>query len=758
MKKPTRANSEQQQNPVGCLTSAEAGPLYTDAVPRQHTENLTTDSTGFYQYQIHTQTILDTQNTAAEPSELPAFQNNLALIIENPSDIPVKINSLTANGRDFSSLPGLLNSVCGNYETDREKALAIWQFLRRYLTFGITWPDQDFRSPDFSLIRFLNGFGSGACGSFNGALALLAAAAGIPARTGSLSDGSHAVMEMLFDGKRRYFDALYPNVNGQFKGAFLPDESGEISSYDQLCADSFLTRRAGPVEIGELAALFGGSDRWRSDWTSAYSDPCDMSFALHPGQQLVFYYNKFIGEKLPHQNLVSGEKRLLGPACSRALKNEQSAFVYQDDCPWPITGLHISGKLNSGQLDISLHASEKKHLAITQPGVFSFDFKNDCNAFVKTSYHCTLKIEAKNADFRIDEIKLLFQVCRPSLPALRSGENTLELRADPNSTLKITHICRESAISPSAPPKLLRFIPAQPFRWKGNGSAEYEFILSDRSDFAWPYAPIFQRRTEVPLLDTDSSLILQPGKTYFRRVRGKNADGVWSAWSNPDSFKWEAPPVPTGFELIQKDRKLFLRWQPVGENITYAVYGSDEDGFTPSAKPYEVWTNRTDSPAVREVCPANLIRITQSTETELTQTDWVYGHYRIRAINAAGIGSLPTPCVALPCPFILENSLVKTARADCAYAVYVKAVRSLGKLLYNRLPDKPMYTGYHNAQKLVFSIQGPDWLKIRDYDGYLHGTPTSADKGLNRFVLAVTDQNGAKDILEFDINVMEANS
>ena len=201
---------------------------------------------------------------------------------------------------------------------------------------------------------------------------------------------------------------------------------------------------------------------------------------------------------------------------------------------------------------------------------------------------------------------------------------------------------------------------------------------------------------------------------------------------------------------------MFLRWQPVGENITYAVYGSDEDGFTPSAKPYEVWTYRTDSPAVREIYPANLIRITENAEIELTQTVWVYSHYRIRAVNAAGIGSLPTSCIALPHPFILENSLIKTARADCEYAVYVKTVRSLGKLLYNRLPDKPMYTGYHNAQRLTFSIQGPAWLQIRDYDGYLHGIPTSADKGVNSFTLTAADQNGEKDIFTFDINVTEA--
>ncbi|HOP11701.1 MAG TPA: putative Ig domain-containing protein [Oscillospiraceae bacterium] len=756
MSKPTRENPEKQQAPATPKNAVENSSLCADAAAQQYTETLTTDSSGFCQYRILTQTTIDSLNTSAEPSDPPAFQNNLALILENPTATSVKVNALTANGCDFSSLPGLLKTVCGQYNTDREKALALWQFLRQYLTFGITWPDQDFRSPDFSLIRFLNGFGSGACGSFNGSLALLAAAAGIPTRTGSLSDGSHAVTELFFDGKSRYFDALYPNAGHLFKGAFILDEIGEVASHEQLCLDSFLTRRAGPVEIGELASLFGSGDHWRTDRISSYTDPRDMSFTLQPGQQLVFYYNKFIGEKLPHQNLVSGEKRLLGAACSHALKKDQSSYVYWDDCPWPITGLYIHGKLNSGQLAVFLHASGKNHLSITQPGEFSFDFKNVCNAFAKTSHHCTLIIESADADFKIDEIKLLFQVCRPSLPALRSGKNTLELRADPNSTLKITHICRESAVSPPTPPKLLSFIPGQPFRWKENGAAEYEFLLSDRADFAWPYAPIFHQRVTKPELTIDPSLILPPLKSYFWRVRGKTADGIWSTWSEPESFIWDAPPIPADLELIQKDRKLFLRWQPAGENLTYAVYGSDEDGFTPSHTPYEVWAHRTDSPAIREIYPANLICITPNTELELTQADWVYGHYRIRAINAAGIGGLPTPCVALPHPFILENSIQTTARVGSEYAVYVKAVRSLGKLFYNRLPDKPMYTGFHHAQRLTFSIQGPAWLQIRDYDGYLHGTPTSADKGINNFMITVADQNGEKDIFTFDITVTEA--
>ncbi len=757
MEKPVCGDSKQGRSPSSRSDAGENGPLCNDTVPRQHTETLTTDSYGLYQYKIHMNTTLDSRNTAAEPSELPSFQNNLALTIENLSDSPVEVNALIANGRDFSSLSGLVKTVCGGYETDREKALALWQFLRQYLTFGPTRPGLDFHSPGVSLIRFLTGMGSGACGNFNGALALFAAAAGIPARTGSLSDGSHAVAELFFGGTRRYFDALYPNAQDQLKDAFIPDECGEISSYDQLCADSFLTRRAGSVEIGELAALFGGNDRWRSDWISAYSDPRDMSFTLKSGQRIVFYYDKFIGDKPLHQNLVSGEKRLSGEPCAIALglRENKSLVIYRDDCPWPITGFSVKGKLKSGQLFVTVSAAGESKYAVTQPGEFCCEFNTGCKALSETCYHLELQIDARDADFIVDELNLVFQIYRPSLPELQSGDNTLELRTDQKRTLKITHLYRESSAVPPNPPALIDFAPGRPFRWTSADAVGYEFMLSDRADFAWPYAPVFQQHTTKPESDTDPSLILPSDKTYFWRARGKNADGVWSAWSRPGSFIWNAPPIPAGFALIRENRKLTLCWNSVGIGLTYAVYGSDEEGFTPSDKPREVWTNRTDSPAVREIYPANLICKTQNTELELTRFKRVYAQYRVRAFNAEGIGSLPTSCINLPCPFFLESSLEPAARVGAEYAVYVKSVRSLGKLLYNRLPDRPMYSGFHNAQKLIFSIKGAGWLQIRDYDGYLHGTPSSADKGLNHFILTVADQNGKRDILNFDLEVTE---
>jgi len=53
------------------------------------------------------------------------------------------------------------------------------------------------------------------------------------------------------------------------------------------------------------------------------------------------------------------------------------------------------------------------------------------------------------------------------------------------------------------------------------------------------------------------------------------------------------------------------------------------------------------------------------------------------------------------------------------------------------------------------SIEGPSWLKIREYDGYLSGNPNKTDIGPNRFIISLKNQKEEYDILELLIEVEE---
>lgn len=74
---------------------------------------------------------------------------------------------------------------------------------------------------------------------------------------------------------------------------------------------------------------------------------------------------------------------------------------------------------------------------------------------------------------------------------------------------------------------------------------------------------------------------------------------------------------------------------------------------------------------------------------------------------------------------------------------------------FNRTSENPMYTDYTEADHVVFHLEGPTWLKIRDYDGYLYGTPNNFDAGMNVFTLKVESVKGNKDSIQFEIFVTE---
>lgn len=748
------------------------------------TADIQTDSGGKAAYTLQTDTGADCFNTADMPSAEPAYQNNLGYSLENTDDHPITVQALIANGRDWSSLGFILQSFCPRKETESEKALSVWDFVRRYLAYGVTWPGMSFKNDgESSATRFLNGFGSGACGSFNGLMALLAAANGIHARTGSFSSGSHAVAELFVSGKARYFDALYGNdYRGKGpKGAFIPDERGETATYDQLCEDHYLTSRAGTFAIGELASLFGYQDRWSSDWNKSYADPCTMAFTLQPGERMEFstaFRGAFVGQHRPTGNIVSGIKRLKinedRPQTQQvfrlqAMKRKGRAFIceengtlrYHAECPYPVTGVLLKGSLQQGLLQAKIITSNGETLLppCSGKGPILLHLGSRSKALQgKPVYACDFEITVAQAAFELDEISLCFQANRIALCALQAGTNDIKLSATPSSNLKITHSYREITLSPPPEVTLLPKQGNEPFIWQESGAVEAEFMLSERADFAWPVAPIFHQFVSDCLLNVDCSQLLQSGRRYYWRVRAKNQEGVWGKWSQPESFVWSASQPPAELRLLQENRALRLAWNAVEGATTYEIFGSNEKGFTPSRSAYPVWIHRLSTPACQEIHPPNFICQTSDCEFTITgdESSPVRCYYRVCAVDKNGLRSAPTPCVTLPHPFILEQSLKTAAWVGCGYDLYVQYVFSFGQLHYNRLPDKPMYTDYLHRQVLTFSLEGPDWLGVRPHDGYLSGTPKPCHAGINRFLITATDQNGATDTLPFEILVREA--
>jgi len=695
-----------------------------------HVENVTVPDTGSYSYTLETKTTADYINTAAANNISPLYENNISYSIENISSDTVTVKKLIANGHDWSCLEGIMDMACGKAKTQEEKALSIWDFIRKNTVKGVTWPRT-------GVVRFYNGYGTGVCGTFNGYFALLSAAAGIKARTGSLSNGSHAVTELFFDGRNHFLDTLY-GACSPYKGSYIRDSLGNICSYEQLCEDHYLVNRSGTVEIGELASLFGYADSWSTKWKEEYKDPYTIEYTLKPGEIMGFGFGS---------DMAAGYKSIFPKSDLRR---------YTTDCPYPVIGVIIKGKINEGSLDISVNGKTETVSSHSNTDFMTMiplkDSLTDCKDM-------TVEFMPSDAKYSIEEITVCFTANRLTLPRLHFGVNSFDLVASLKACLRITQRYKESLPYPLASVILDHKDGSMPFTWTGNKGCIYDFILSDRDDFAWPYAPVFSQTVDNNRLDIDCSKLLVPSKRYFWRVRAAYETGIWGPWSKPGSFIWDAPKRIDHIEFLQDGRSLSLSWEKSRDAEYYEVYGSDEQGFDPHMVPYEVWVNRRSSPAVSEIYPKNHIADTVSPSFDITgekAAHKAYCYYRVCAVDKNGARSAPSPYVSCPHPYIVKGSIRSRATAGKEYSGYIASISSFGQLHFNRLPERPMYTHYLDQQILKYSIKGPPWLGIRSYDGYMSGTPGKSDIGINTFVISAEDQCGVSDEITAVISVSEA--
>lgn len=699
---------------------------------RSHIENVTVPDTGSYSYILKTNTVADCINTAAANNLKPTYQNNVSYSMENVSSDMVTIRKFYSDGHDWSCSSAILDMACGKGKTQEEKALSIWDFVRKNTVKGVTWPST-------GVVRFFNGYGQGVCGTFNGYFALLLAAAGIRSRTGSLSNGSHAVTELFLDGTNRYLDTLY-GACSPYKGSYMRDESGRICSYEQLCEDHYLTNRSGTVEIGELASLFGYADSWSTKWKEEYTDPYTMEYTLKPGEIMRFGYDG-------SDDILPGYK---------SIYPKSDLLRYTTDCPYPVTGVLIKGHLEKGSLSISVNGKTETVSCVTDRDFITLLPLKDS---ISDQKDITVEFMPTDAKYSVEEITVCFQANRLALLRLHAGVNSIGLLASSKACLKITHRYRESLPYTSSSVVVDHKEGSWPFSWSECKDCVYDFILSDRDDFAWPYAPVFQQIVKKNKLDIDCSKLLTPSKRYFWRVRARNEIGIWGPWSRPGSFVWCAPKRVDHLKLHRDGRSLSLLWDKSEDAEYYEVYGSDEQGFYPSKIPYEVWVNRTSSPAVSETYPKNHIADTVIPSFDITGMKAgrkAFCYYRICAVDKNGARSAPSRYISCPHPYMVKESIPCKTVVGTEYSGYIACISSFGQLHFNRLPDRPMYTHYLDQQILRYSIKGPKWLGIRSYDGYLSGRPKKRDIGGNAWVIRAEDQYGNFDELTAIIDVSEA--
>ncbi|NUQ01551.1 MAG: hypothetical protein HUU35_17030 [Armatimonadetes bacterium] len=308
------------------------------------------------------------------------------------------------------------------------------------------------------------------------------------------------------------------------------------------------------------------------------------------------------------------------------------------------------------------------------------------------------------------------------------------------------------------------------FEWRpvesADGLADYHFELSEHADLRWPLSPNFEKYvSHTPQKGTASYEtpfvgLLNPGQTYYWRVRARSQAGVWGPWGPVWSFRCAAPgtPLHVRLEALEDGRRYRLVWaaNPAGRApVAYRVYGSNEQGFTASDEPYvvdfgagfcrdlaEYEARMADKSWRRQVTwPGNFVTEVRGTELvvagpglELEGANRAF--YRVVAVDAQGNRSGPSDYAELPRPFIASLPPA-TAPAGQPYTYRPTVVTSIG-----HLTSKPGYLAayWEREEPRWRLLEGPAGVRLDPSSGELTGTLPA---GEHRLGIEVTTPAGS---------------
>lgn len=378
-------------------------------------------------------------------------------------------------------------------------------------------------------------------------------------------------------------------------------------------------------------------------------------------------------------------------------------------------------------------------------------------------------------------LQATLQMARLAMPGVSLGDNQFIYtdQSGPERKVKITHAWAEcdAPVVPSAPAQALD--PPDggqasgtriTFRWQppaaGAAAADYEFQLSEYADMRYPLSSNFEKlisRTDnrgTASYELPGVGLLNPGQTYYWRVRARSEEGVWGPWSKAFSFAAQAPAVPgnVGARFEAAARKVELSWE-AGDGgsapVHYRIYGSAERGFTPHDEPY-VYDAGADG---MKDAPPNLLTVTPGAARSLTlPPDLWRPYYRVVAVDSAGRESGPSGQGELAHPLIESQSL-PAARADQYYQARIEVSASIGDLVSIDFPNgQPYNIRFRNADDLTFEVTGaPPGLAVTRHSGVLSGYLPASAAGKYQLEVKVTDRRtGKEDSVRLPLTVSAA--
>jgi len=550
------------RNPKSTLGGLARFPV----TPKERVEVVTSSR---HDYTIDVGGTLDMENTKTLPSSncYIAFQNNVALTIENIGQVPVVNPRLVVNDRgNWYTFESLLEEFTRGAKTDQEKVYLIWENMRQNLyhespLFGDSEPHDP--------VRLFNVYGFNLCDDAGNAGCSLFHHLGLVGSKNRALRG-HVQCEAFVNGAHQFMDIDMD--------CFYLDRENELPvSGDECARDHDLVRRElnyGPAVAGFTssdapAALFGADDRQHDAQLRGH----EIAYTLRSGEKVVFRWDnvgKYCAENKERSHrpkYFGNSKFIFRPRLTLdAVRKEASSWegiaepvatsrrsgltgqspdahvAYEIKTPYPICGGTVraefagSGAGDKFAVALSLDGKNWKELWTKQgPGehraeVILDQALNIHNKPAKYRYFVRIAFSSSRADQRAElgslKIETDVLAAPASLPRLCVGANRVRYSDETagEHRLRIAHEWKETdAVEPLPSIRAPEYPKSDvqirdsivTFAWPTvEGADRYHLRVSRRPDFEYPYRPCLDVIIPTSKWTVPYTGIFSPDTTY----------------------------------------------------------------------------------------------------------------------------------------------------------------------------------------------------------------------------------------------------
>ncbi len=752
---------------------------------RTHSETITT---GDHTWMIEMGGMLDGPTTRDPIGYGPwsqEFHPMRAVRVENIGDTVVVNPWIFTDDRGhWRTCEELVEHVTAPRESELDRALAMWWWETRH-RWHFTTGTRNNNDP----VKVWNIFGHTLCGNDAHVLADCLRTMGLKTRHPGIT--GHSVTEAFAGGKWRLLDGDENIIALLRDNETVASEADIRRDHDLLKrTHCYGVLRPDNQRIREFSAsLYAEDDQPDPDRDLKSHIDHEMTMTLRPGEALVWAWERRGKFHCPWDHARIDEESRLAPMVANGYWEftprltgtrieedpenvtglapeggalvagaEGGSIVYRIAAPYAQVGGALAvGAQGRVEAALSWHGEDwiPLELSAADGGLRAdLDAHFPHDGALRFEYFLRVTLEP-GAILRSLYSRTDLQMAPLCMPYLTLGENAIRYVDDTRGPrqVRITHEWLETDANHPPKPPATPVFPADgttidrtkfAFEWEvpsdpdGDAIEDYQFMLARHEDMRWPMSPNFFKLSSKTA-DAGASKytllhrgLLNPGETYYWRVRARDEHSAWSAWSDVWEFQPGGPGVPLDLvlDVDRQSRTATLTWRanPQGADpVRFRVYGSDEQGFSVSDEPYEVYVGNQEPEKGWKEFPANLFAETEDRSLQVMGPDLDHENanrafYRVAAVDANGVESGPSDYVALPRPLIVLPPGLEAA-AGAEFTSSPQTIRSVGDLRCRRIDGNPYNASFWDVEEPVWSLNNaPDWLNIDAASGVLTGT------------------------------------